>query len=183
MILVNRSSYLQAFKDGLHLFEESYQQSKVLDLDDKISKMIKNGKKEEDVLQELGDVSHLIQQVYKENHVDYQSYLHKKGFFVQKFEQLSVVVNHVIEVMSQNSAKANVKILFDIFILLILISIIKIPFILVRDLGDSVLDFLASPLLINIWHLVMELIYIVVAVVVFLNIFRKWVANLKAQAN
>ena len=83
--------------------------------------------------------------------------------------------------MSKNSSKANAKILIDIFILLLLTCIIKIPFILVRDLGNSIFDFFASPLLLNIWHLILELIYLVVAVTFFLNVFKKWFQHLKIE--
>ncbi len=81
--------------------------------------------------------------------------------------------------MSHNSSKANAKILLDILILLGLTCIIKIPFILVRDLGDNMLDFFANPLMLNIWHLVVEVFYLVVAVTFFLNVFKKWFQNLK----
>ena len=177
---MNRVTYLQSFKNGLSIFEESYQQQKVLELDEKISSILANGVSEEGI-RELGDVQLLIHKVYQENHVDYDKVHSKKSFILSSYEQLFKTIRHVIDVMGKNSSKANAKILLDILILLGLTCVIKIPFILVRDLGDSTLSFFANPLLSNIWHLIVELIYLVVAVTFFLNVFKKWFQHLKIE--
>lgn len=178
---MNRTTYLQSLKNGLAIFEESYQQQKVLEIDEKISSLISSGKSLEEALLELGEVSILIQKIYQENHVSYEQVKQKKSFLFNSYEQLFKTIRHVIDVMSKNSSKANAKVLIDIFILLLLTCIIKIPFILVRDLGNSIFDFFASPLLLNIWHLILELIYLVVAVTFFLNVFKKWFQHLKIE--
>lgn len=178
---MNRTTYLQTLKNGLSIFEESYQQQKILEIDEKISSLLGQGISEEEALKNLGDVQSMIDSIYKENHVDYASTIPKKSFLLSSYEQLFKTIRHVIDVMSKNSSKANAKILLDILILLGLTCVIKIPFILVRDLGDSILDFFANPLLSNIWHLIIELIYLVVAVTFFLNVFKKWFQNLKIE--
>lgn len=177
--MMNRNHYLQEFKNGLSIFEESYQQEKVLELEEKISKLVEQGKSEEEALEELGDVTACIESILHENHVNLKNSNQKNNFFAQKAETVFDVINHVIDVMSKNSAKANGKILFDIFILIVLVCIIKIPFILLRDLGESLLAFLAIPFIVNVWHLIVEIVYIVIAVFVFLNIFKRWFAKLK----
>lgn len=178
---MNRTTYLQTLKNGLSIFEESYQQQKILETDEKISLFIEQGLSEEAALEKVGNVQVLIDSIYKENHVDYAQTMPKKSFLFSSYEQLFKTIRHVIDVMSRNSSKANAKILIDILILLGLTCVIKIPFILVRDLGDSTLDFFANPLLSNIWHLIVELIYLVVAVTFFLNVFKKWFQNLKIE--
>lgn len=178
---MNRTTYLQTLKNGLSIFEESYQQQKILEMDEKISSLLEQGISEEEALKNLGDVQSMIDSIYKENHVDYARTIPKKSFLLSSYEQLFKTIRHVIDVMSKNSSKANAKILLDILILLGLTCVIKIPFILVRDLGDSTLDFFANPLLSNIWHLIIELIYLVVAVTFFLNVFKKWFQNLKIE--
>ena len=81
--------------------------------------------------------------------------------------------------MSKNSFQGNIKILFDLLILIIFICLIKIPFILVRNLGDSLLSYIDFPYISEIWGILIDLIYIVIAVIVFVNIFTKWFKNLK----
>ena len=53
---MKRATYLQTLKNGLQVFEESYQQQKVLELDEKISKLMEDGKSEEEALSILGDI-------------------------------------------------------------------------------------------------------------------------------
>lgn len=176
---MNRNQYLQEFKNGLSLFEESYQQKKMLELDEKITKEIEKGKSEEEALKSLGDVSLEVNKVFKEHHLNFNSSEKKNSFFSSKYDSIYQVINHVIDVMSKNSAKANGKILFDLLILILLVCIIKIPFILVRDLVESLLAFLSMPFIITLWHFIIEVIYIIIAITVFLNIFKRWFKNLK----
>lgn len=178
---MDRSTFLQTYKDGLNIFEESYQQKKVLELDDKISSLLSSFKNEEEAISSLGDVSLLVQDVYKENHLALASKKQKNGFFSTHISSLSEVIGRVIDVMSKNSVKANLKILFDILILIILVCVIKIPFILVRDWVNSLLSFLSIPILLTLWNFVVEVLYVVVAVLVFLNIFKRWFQNLKVE--
>lgn len=178
---MNRTKFLQDLKNGISIFEESYQQQKILEIDEKISKLVETGISEEDALKQMGDVKSYIDFIYQENHVSYQATHQRKSFLSSSYEQLFKTIRHVIDVMGQNSSKANVKILIDVFILLGLTCILKIPFILVRDLGDSTLGFFANPLLNNIWHLIVELIYLVVAITFFLNVFKKWFQNLRIE--
>ncbi len=176
---MTRATYLQTLKNGLFIFVESYQQQKILEVDERISSLMEQGKTEEEALQAIGNVEDYLSVIYQENHITYPISSPKKSFLITSYEQLFKTIRHVIDVMSHNSSKANAKILLDILILLGLTCIIKIPFILVRDLGDNMLDFFANPLMLNIWHLVVEVFYLVVAVTFFLNVFKKWFQNLK----
>lgn len=178
---MKRNTYLQEFKNGLFLFEESYQQSQVLALDEKINSMIDSGKSEEEALKELGDVTLLVQTILKENHIDRMALENKKNSFHKALEQLFQVIRHVIDVMSQNSMKANGKIVFDFLILILLTCLLKIPFLLVQDLVGSFLGILAIPWITNLWQLFIELIYLIVAIVFFFSVFQKWFQNLKIE--
>lgn len=176
---LNRNRYLQLYKDGLLCFEESYSQKKVLELDEEITKLVDSGKSEEEAIQSLGSIDEHIKKVKRENHVRIDTIQKKDNFFTTKAEGLWEIVNRIIDVMSKNSAKANGKIILDILILIFLVCIIKIPFILIRDVGERLLAFLSIPILLNLWHFVIEILYVVLAIVVFLNIFKRWFHNLK----
>ena len=80
--------------------------------------------------------------------------------------------------MSHNTLKENGKILFDLLLLILFTCILKIPFIFVRSLGMSFLTFLSSPILERLWYFGFELVYLFVAVLFFVRIFRKWFQEL-----
>lgn len=173
---MNKNQYLQTFKDGISIFEESYQQKKVLELDEKISKLMENGKSENEALLELGDVSVYIDKIFQENHVDQNK---KTNGIGKKLGEFVEVIHHVIDVMSKNDMKSNAKIVFDFLILVLFICILKIPFIVIQDMGASILNFIPIPIVLSLWHLLFDIIYIIVAVIVFIHIFKKWYENLK----
>lgn len=175
---MNRNQYLQSIKNGLAIFEESYQQEIILELDEKINMLLTKGKKEEEVISSLESVDDFLKKIYAEHHVRFHD-TKKSNFFSTKTESIFEVIHRIIDVMSKNSARANGKILFDILILIFLVCIIKIPFLLVRDLVHSLLAFFSLPILITIWDLFVEIIYIIIAVFVFFNIFKRWFQNLK----
>lgn len=177
---MTKNTYLQEIKDGLKIFEESYQQQEILKLDEKIDQLIQSGMTEEASLKSLGTKEEIISSIYKLNHVN-PNYVQKRSFWKEQYESLFQVINHVVEVMGKNSGKANVKIIFDIFLLIVLTCLLKIPFILIRDLGENLLNFLSNPFLVSIWQFLIEIIYLIVGVTFFFIIFKKWFKNLKIQ--
>lgn len=176
---MDKNKYLQTFKDEISIFTESYQQKKVLELDEKIGKMMQDGKKEEDIIREIGTIEELVQKVYEENHLNYNK--KSNGKITQSFEKLFDMVHCIIDIMSKNSTKENFKIIIDLFLLILFICVIKIPFIVVRDFGNSLLDFIPIPIILNLWHLLMEFVYIIIAIVVFISILKKWFQNLNQR--
>lgn len=183
---MNRNNYLQSLKDGLCFLDEAYQQQKILEVDAQINLLIQTGKTEEEAILDLGDVQELIRKIYIDNHVNLeklqtnQKLTHQK-FNFSKLKKLFEVFQHTIDVMSKNSAKANGKIIFDLLLLILLTSLFKIPFVVVRQFGVSLLDVFSVPLLITIWYFIVEILYWAFAIFFFLYIFQKWFSTLKIQ--
>lgn len=177
---MNKNEFLQQLKNQLILFEETYAQEKVLFYDNQISNQIQSGMSEAEAIKSCGTIDAIVESIFKENHLKY-SKQKKRSFLSLKYEEFFKVVNKVVDTMAKNSMKANMKILFDILVLILLTCVIKIPFILVRDLGENLLMFLDNSFVVNIWQLFVEVIYLVVAVTFFLNVFKKWFKNLKVE--
>ncbi len=89
---------------------------------------------------------------------------------------------NLINVMSENDAKSNMVVLFNLFLLIVLISVAKIPFILVRNIGDSLLLGFKNPIFYNVWDLAIELTYIFSAIVLFVMIFPRWFGKKKSTS-
>ena len=90
-------------------------------------------------------------------------------------------IHNIVESMSHNSKKENIKIIIDLLVLIFFICLIKIPFILIRNLGESVFTIVEIPYALEIWSLIIDIIYIIVAIMVFINIFTKWLKNLEIK--
>lgn len=126
-----------------------------------------------------------FQEDFTHHHVDalYEEILHDHGINGEYIHQLSmksglksfiIKIHDVIMQMSKNSWKENMKVFGDILILIILICLLKIPFIFVRNLGENLFTALSFPLGVTILYFAIEVIYIFVAIIVFVNIFSVW---------
>ena len=104
-------------------------------------------------------------------------YNKKENYFKRKINDLVSTFNHLVDF------QANLKIVGDILILLIFVSLCKIPFIVVRNVGDSLLKTINIPIVYNIWALLVELVYLVIAIMILVNVFPKWFKKLEPSNN
>ena len=81
--------------------------------------------------------------------------------------------------MAKNDMKENAKIILDLLVLIAFICLLKIPFLFIQNIGDDLLLSFNQPILLEIGHFILEIVYIVVALMFFMNIFNKWFSNLK----
>ena len=176
-----KEEFVRKIKEDLVIFEDDVLASEIKIYTDIIDRKIAEGNKEEDVIKALGNPQEIKKKILKKHGINPDKVLVKKSFVAQKFEELFDAIHHVVEVMSKNTFKENIKIILDLLVLLIFIGLLKAPFILVRNLGDSLLSYIDIPLLTDIWGVIVDIIYIIVALIVFMNIFTKWFKNLKVN--
>ena len=148
---------------------------------DQVAEQMQQGVSEEEAMKSLGNPELVASNILKKHGIDFSKVNKKHGFIYQKFEQLFQVIHRLVDVMSKNDFKSNVKIVIDILILIVFVAILKIPFIVVQNLGDTLLSYISIPVLADVWSLIVDCIYIVVAVIVFINIFQKYFKNIKVE--
>ena len=75
------------------------------------------------------------------------------------------------------------KILLDLLLLVVLTCFLKIPLIFIRDLGDQVIDsfFNSNLTFFALWGLIIEVVYVFLALGFFVRTFRKWFGNLETN--
>ena len=117
----------------------------------------------------------IAKDILKKYGVNSEVIFKKDNFVKKKVKDLVGAFNHLLDIMGKNDLKSNLKIIFDILLLLVFISLCKIPFIVVRNL----LSYINLSFIYDIWDLVIEFVYIIVAVMIFINVFPKWFKNLK----
>lgn len=178
-IKLNQEEFIKKLKDKLDILLPEVVEAEVNIYIKEIEIKKMQNLKEEDIIRAFGDIENIQKEILKKNGINPAKVLRKEGFVYKKFEELFQVIHRVVDTMSKNSFQDNVKILFDLLILIIFICLIKIPFILVRNLGDGLISYIDFPYISDIWGILIDLIYIVIAVIVFVNIFTKWFKNLK----
>ena len=176
---MNQEEFIKKLRDHLDIFEDNVIDEEVNHYVEEIEKQKNQNINEEQIIASFGNLDTIQKSIFKKHGINPSKLLKKEGFLYKKFEELFEVIHRVVDIMSKNSFQENIKILFDLLILIIFICLLKIPFILVRNLGDSLFTYTSIPLISEIWGILIDLIYIVIAVMVFVNIFTKWFKNLK----
>lgn len=102
----------------------------------------------------------------------------KKEFWFTRFYNELVDLSTILK---NSDGKKRMRILLDVLFLIAITCILKIPFIFVRDLGDNAVTVLldSNTNFLAIWGLLIELIYVIVALSFFIKTFEKWFKNMK----
>ena len=178
---MNKEEFISRLESSLDIFEDNIKKEEVEKYSGVIEERQKNGETEEEIIKSFGTISEVQEKILKSHGINPQKLSKKNGFIYKQFEELFQVIHHVIDEMEKNDFQSNLKIIVDILILIAFICLIKIPFILVRNLGDSLIINLNITFMSGIWGLIVDIIYIVVAIIVFVNIFNKYFKNIKGN--
>lgn len=178
---MNKEEFASRLETSLDIFEDSVKKQEIENYLKKIEEREKNGESEEEIIKSFGTITEITETILKSHGINPKKLSKKNGFIYKPFEELFQVIHHVIDEMSKNDFQNNLKIILDLLILIAFICLLKIPFILVRNLGDSLITNLNITFMSGIWGLIVDIIYIIVALVVFMNIFNKYFKNIKAK--
>lgn len=178
---MNKDEFVSRLETSLDIFEDSVKKQEIENYLTRIEEREKNGESEEEIIKSFGTITEITETILKNHGINPQKLSKKNGFIYRQFEELFQVIHHVIDEMSKNDFQNNLKIILDLLILIAFICLLKIPFILVRNLGDSLITNLNITFMSGIWGLIVDIIYIIVALVVFMNIFNKYFKNIKAK--
>ena len=178
---MNKEEFASHLETSLDIFEDSVKKQEIENYLKKIEEREKNGESEEEIIKSFGTITEITETILKSHGINPKKLSKKNSFIYKQFEELFQVIHHVIDEMSKNDFQNNLKIILDLLILIAFICLLKIPFILVRNLGDSLITNLNITFMSGIWGLIVDIIYIIVALVVFMNIFNKYFKNIKAK--
>jgi len=131
------------------------------------------GLNETQILNQFGTARTLASNIYKENQLN-EDYIKTDYSFKSFFR----IFNTLIGVMSKNDIKSNLKILFDFLLIIGIVALMKIPFIFIRDMAMNFTNIFTSGFFVNIWYFILEGLYIIAAIYLFIRIFKRWFANL-----
>ena len=176
---MNQEEFIKKLKDKLDILTPEALEEEIKIYESDIEAKKTQNLAEEDIIRSFGSLEGIEKRILRKHGINPEKVMKKESFIYKKFEELFQVIHRVVDIMSKNDFKENVKIIFDLLILIIFICLIKIPFILVQNSGDSLLSYIDIPYISDIWGLIVDLIYIIIAVFIFVNIFTKWFKNLK----
>ena len=169
--------YLNEIRSYLTVLDQETVNKELENIKNVISERLNNGESFEKL--NLINAKEQAILILKSYNINPDIVVKKKKGLKNKFNEIIEAFNGLLNIMGNNDLKANLKIIFDIILLLIFVSLVKIPFIAIRNVGESLLQNINFPLGYDIWGFAIEAVYIIIAIMIIINVFPKWFKNLK----
>lgn len=175
---MNKEQFIATMHKKLHMIEENERQDIINEYINHIDMKVQEGKTEEQAIEDFGDIDELVKDIldaYKINTSNEKTnYDEKFNYFLDDiFDKFKKFVSSFTSLDMDDV----VKFIFELFVILILLFILKIPFEMVKSLGSSLLrdvvGFGIGSVLATIWNIIIGLAYFVVFVVVLFGVCSK----------
>lgn len=170
---MNRATFINKLRHNLKFLDKETKEKEVLYY---INKIDKSKKSDEEVILSFGTMEEIKKEVCKRNNLDYEIINRQNNFFKDFYHDLTTLG----EVLRKSDGKKKGRIVVDLLILVFVTCFLKVPFIFIRDIGDRLIEFISQSNItfLAIWGLIIEIFYVVFALLYFIRTFRKWFKNI-----
>ena len=198
---MTKKQFISELEKRLKVLNESERKDIINEYSDIINEKVKNGETEEQAVLEFGNIDSLVKEIlesYKIN-PDYDNGFSKKAkevasttedFIKKGAKKLADTTTNVVNDFKNSGNTITLETIFEIilkvFVFLIILCVLRLPFYLLRSLGNSVLGgiFGYFDFVLNIvWNILMWLAYIICCVLVGIIFFKKYFNNGKTITN
>lgn len=174
---MNRKEFLKKLRKELSFLEKKELEKEMLEY---INKIDSSNSSDIEVIKGFGSMEDIIKEVCKKHKLNYKQIKEEKqGWFKNFYNDLI----DLSTILKNSDGKKRSKILLDILLLIVVTCVLKIPFIFLRDLGDRLIEAIleSNVTILAIWGLIIEMIYVIVALTFFIKTFKKWFSNLEKE--
>ena len=187
---MNKKQFISELEKRLKVLNENERKDIINEYSDIINEKVKNGETEEQAVLEFGNIDSLVKEIlesYKIN-PDYDNGFSKKAkevasntedFIKRGAKKLADTTTNVVNDFKNSGNTLTLETIFEIilkvFVFLIILAILRVPFYLLRSLG-GIFDPFDLGLSI-IWNIIMWFIYIICCVLVGIIFFKKYFNN------
>ena len=169
---MKKEEFLNKLRKKLDVLEDKEIEDIISEYAGYIEEKVNRGLTEEEAVSELGDLNEIASDLlsaYKVNTKD-TNYLKK---FINK---VSMMFDYFLKELENKNWKDILKIIIEIGLIIVLILVLKIPFLLFKDLGWTIFSGFSSPisnLFYGIWSFIIEISYLIIAVILFIKIIER----------
>jgi len=169
---MNKEEFLNTLRKRLSVLEDSEIDDIISEYEGYIEEKVNAGSSERDAVKELGDIDEIVKDLL----AAYKVKEPKNDGLNNAVNKISNAIDNFMRSLDDKSGKDIIRILIEIIIILLAIWLLKIPFALIRDLGEEIFYEVHNPIsniLGSIWWIIIEFSYIIVAVIFFFKMFEK----------
>lgn len=167
---MNKEEFITLLEDKLYYLVDNVKKEEISKYEQVIDNYINMGQSEENAVASFGNVDDLVKAIYLSHGLDYKklfnSKLTTKGI-KGSFKSFYTLVT------GNDKKKARNALLTFLYIILLII-LLKIVFIFIRDMGSQMFtDLFSNKTISKIYDLSFEVLYVLIAIVVFFKMFTK----------
>ncbi|MBE6154797.1 MAG: DUF1700 domain-containing protein [Firmicutes bacterium] len=171
---MNKKDFLNLLRKKLNILEDSEIEDILSEYEGFIDEKLSIGLTEEEAVSELGDINEITKDllaVYK-----IKSPTDTTNTFNKIVNKIMEYIDKIVNELNNKSGKEIIKFIIEICLIIFIITLFKIPFSLVKDLGWNI--FSGMPLSIaklfySIWSFIIETTYFILSIILFIKIFEK----------
>ena len=171
---MRKEEFLNKLEEALERLSEEDRKKVLRKYKATFTRKTKSGKTDKEIIEEFGNFNELANKILVEHGLE-TSVQESAHTITDFFKEFLKVVEDIVDYITKKDILDVVKFVLKVLVALLLISILKIPVLLIRDLGKGIFDLLMEPLstlLIFTWGFIIEILYVIVAITVFVKIFN-----------
>lgn len=169
---MNKEEFLNKLRKRLDVLEDKEIEDIISEYEGYIEEKVNRGLTEEEAVKELGDFNEIVSDLLAAYKVKEQ----ESNVLNRFINKVSSGFDYILNELSNKSGKDILKFVIEICLIIFLIMILKIPFLLIKDLGWHIFNGLASPIadiFYGIWSFIVEISYFIIAIILFIKISKE----------
>lgn len=175
---MNKKVFLEKLRKKLKILKEDELDDIIEEYEDHINEKISSGKTEEEAVKDFGNFDELVKEIlsaYKINE-DYDKPTKEKNVVADFIDTCVSFVKDLARNLGNRGADDIIKFIIEFVVLILFIAILKLPVLFVEEAGEWLFERLVSPFgyaLAKIWKYMIEIVYLILAVVGIVNFVKK----------
>lgn len=178
---MSKEEFLTELDKKLQIINEKERKDIIDEYRAHLEMKIKDGKSEEEATADFGDIDELVDEILDAYKINTNQIHGKEDKFDTFLDNLFKKCKHIISSITSLDTDSVVKLLFEFFIVLILLWVVRIPFEVVSSIGSTLLEDIiglgVGDFLSKVWELLFDLIYAVLFIVILIKVFDKRISK------
>ena len=173
---MTKDEFINKLKDKLNILNEDEVEDIISEYSEHIDEKIKSGVNETDATSEFGDIDELVAGILDAYKINKNYNKGQSNFVNDIVNTTKEVFDKTIKIFSNGNFKDIIQLLIYILIALLICAIVKIPFYLLQDGFENIISpipYKFYTIISTIVGVVINLVYVVVAYIVFIKIMNE----------
>jgi len=171
---MKKEEFLSILRKRLNILEDTEIEDIISEYEGYFEEKLSIGKTEEEAIKELGDIDEIVRDLLAAYKV--KSPNKEENGLTKFINKIMYYLDKFIEELNNRSAKDIIRFIIEICIILLLISLFKISFNLLKNLGWNIFSIIPSTIssiFYSIWAFIIEVSYFIISLLMFIKIIEK----------